>query len=257
MTYFLDLFSPETYEAFTRSDRMVSGFRARQRRAASRVKVGDKLICYMTRLSRWIGVLEVLSKWYEDDSPIFYAQDDPFVIRFRVKPLAWLEKEKAIPIREDRVWEGLTFTRGLNKSSHTWTGKLRSSLNRLTDSDGHFLEQFIMAQVSAGQVFPIDDREYERLITHRVRRLDKVVTVSVPRDTDLDLAELPEGHPEVRESIRIQALLASIGAKMGMRIWIPRSDRSAVLGECRSDDRPVLEVLPSRLTSYGSKAEQL
>src|SRR5687768_89273 len=40
MTYFLDLFSPETYEAFSRSDRSVSGFRPRQRIAASRVCPG-------------------------------------------------------------------------------------------------------------------------------------------------------------------------------------------------------------------------
>jgi hypothetical protein len=36
MAYFLDLFSPETYEAFSRSDRSVSGFRVRQRNLAEK-----------------------------------------------------------------------------------------------------------------------------------------------------------------------------------------------------------------------------
>ena len=49
MAYFLDLFSPETYEAFSKSDRAISGFRQRHQNAASRVKVGDKRICYMTK----------------------------------------------------------------------------------------------------------------------------------------------------------------------------------------------------------------
>ena len=62
MAYFLDLFSPETYEAFSKSDRTVSGFRLRHQNAASRVKVGDKFVCYMTKLSRWIGILEVQSE---------------------------------------------------------------------------------------------------------------------------------------------------------------------------------------------------
>ena len=100
MAYLVDLFSPETYEAFSRSDRTVSGFRTTQAKAAGRFQVGDKLICYMTKLSRWVGVLEVESTCYEDDSPIFYPQDDPFTVRFRVRPIVWLDKEHAIPIRD-------------------------------------------------------------------------------------------------------------------------------------------------------------
>src|SRR5262245_47267813 len=99
MAYYVNLFSPETYEAFIKSAQTISGFRPRQKNAASRVKVGDKLICYMTKLSRWFGILEVISDSFEDDSPIFYTSNDPFVIRFKVKPLAVLTKDKAIPIR--------------------------------------------------------------------------------------------------------------------------------------------------------------
>jgi hypothetical protein len=97
-----------TYEAFTKFNQDISGFRARQENAASRIKVGDKLICYMTKLSRWMGVLEVTSDYFKDDTPLFYSTNDPFVIRFKVKPLAWLPKEKAIPIRDERVWNRLS-----------------------------------------------------------------------------------------------------------------------------------------------------
>ena len=45
MAYNLDLFSPETYEAFARSDRSISGFRMRQLNVARRIKPGDKFIC--------------------------------------------------------------------------------------------------------------------------------------------------------------------------------------------------------------------
>ena len=53
MAYYLNLFSPETYVAFERSDRTVSGFRRRQRHAASRTRRGDVFVCYLTKLSRW------------------------------------------------------------------------------------------------------------------------------------------------------------------------------------------------------------
>jgi predicted RNA-binding protein len=88
MAYFLDLFSPETYEAFTRSDRTVTGFRPSRQGRAGRVKAGDKLICYVTKLSRWVGVLEVLEGPYVDQTPRFLPDSDPFLVRFRVKPIA-------------------------------------------------------------------------------------------------------------------------------------------------------------------------
>jgi hypothetical protein len=44
---------------------------------------------------------------------------------------------------------------------------------------------------------------------------------------------LPENaevsEPEARQSIKIQAEIAEIGAKMGFRIWIPPADRAKVL----------------------------
>lgn len=241
MAYYVNLFSPETYETFSKSNRSISGFRPRQENAARRVQVGDKLICYMTKLSRWIGVLEVESNYFRDDEPVFYSGNDPFVIRFKVKPIAWLPKEKAIPIRDKKVWNTLSFTRDTEKNASTWTGKLRASLNTLNDADGRFLEQLILAQASDGITYDVDEQEYTKHLRHKVRRPEGEVVVSVPLDTEAEIAIQPR---ETRESTKIQALLASIGAQMGMKIWIPRNDRTAVLGEWKVEHRLLLENLP-------------
>lgn len=150
MAYYIDLFSPETYETFTKSNQEISGFRQRQENAASRIQPGDKLICYMVKLSRWIGILEVKSTFYKDYSPLFYPSNDPYVIRFKVKPLVWLVKEKTIPIHENKVWNMLSFTKDADKGSSKWTGIIRSSLNLLIDADGAFLEQLITSQSTGG-----------------------------------------------------------------------------------------------------------
>lgn len=243
MGYFLNLFSPETYETFSQSNRDVSGFRIRQKPIAERINPGDRFICYMTKLSRWVGVLQVESKCFLDNTPLF-SEDDPYVVRFKVSPLAWLEPDRSIPIREDRVWKKLSFTRGQDKNSSQWTGKIRASLAPFNDHDASFLEEIIVAQMNDGNTFPIDEDEYRKLATHKVRREDKVVTVSIPQDSAEDIELSPEKHPEVRESIRIQALLAGIGAKMGFTIWIPPHDRSAVFKEWKDAERPVIDLLP-------------
>jgi predicted RNA-binding protein len=243
MAYYLDLFSPETYETFSKSDRTISGFRLRHQNAASRVNVGDKLICYMTKLSRWIGILEVQSEWFRDDTPIFYPTDDPFVIRFKVKPIAWLPKDKAVPIHDDRVWHNLSFTRDYEQNTPQWTGKVRTSLNQLDDADARFLENFILQQVNGGELFEIDEQEYQKFVTHKVHRLDRVVSVTIPEESGPEV-EAPTVRHDVRDSIKMQALLASIGEQMGMKIWIPRNDRGGVLTKWKDENQALLDVLP-------------
>lgn len=241
MAYYLDLFSPETYEAFARSKQNISGFRIKQERVAQQIHPGDKFLCYMTKLSRWFGILEVQSNCFIEDTPIFYPQDDPFVLRFRVKPLVWLPKELAIPIHEDIIWDVLSFTKDYDRSTSSWTGKLRASLNRISDADGKHLEDLLRGQVEGGTSFEVDESEYRKLVTQRVHRHDRVVSVSVPQE---DEREKPQDEPSLRESYRLQALLAEIGEKMGYSIWLPRRDRSSVLREWTPKDDVLIEVLP-------------
>lgn len=244
VNYYLNLFSPETYEAFSKSDRSVSGFRIRQRKAANRIHPGDRFVCYMTKLSRWVGVLEVTDGPYEDDTPIFYEEGDPFVVRFKVKPVAWLSKEKTVPIYEDRVWNRLSFTKGHEKGTSTWTGKIRASLGLLDNEDGRFLEELLLEQARNGELFEVDPQEYRKHLTHRVRRADGVVSVSVPDTEEEGAPPAESAESEIRESIQIQALIATIGSKMGMKVWVPRSDRNRVIGAIDGDDVPLLDDLP-------------
>lgn len=244
MAYFIDLFSPETYATFARSTRNISGFRLRHKGVAERVSPGDVFVCYLTRLSRWFGLLEVVEGPFIDDKPIFMPESDPFVVRFRVRPVVWLDVDKAIPIHDNAIWTGLSFTRELEKGSIAWTGKVRGSLVRLDDHDGKFLAEKLTAQSAGGRSYPLDEQESHKFTTHTVTRPDKVVTVSVPdnagRNDDATIA--PEA--ETRESIRVQALIASVGARMGMSIWIPRADRMAVLKEWKNEQNNLIERLP-------------
>ena len=241
MAYFLDLFSPQTYEAFSASGRDVSGFRLRQQKMAEKVKPGDTFVCYMTGLSRWAGLLEVLSKAFIDNTPIFDEEDDPFVVRFKVKVKAWLPREKAIPIHEQHVWSSLSITRQYDTSTPTWTGHLRTSLAKLSAEDGAFLEKEILAQASNGRIYEVDENVYRRFLARKIRRSDKTVAVVVPENESE--AESTEVQPQ-RESAHYQSLLAGIGEKMGFKIWLPRGDRSRVLNEWKPADGVLLERLP-------------
>lgn len=243
MAYYLDIFSPTTYEAFSKSSKDLTGVKEGQASYADKLRPGDKLICYLTKLSRWIGVLEVQSKAFRDETPRFQEAEDPYVIRVKVRPLAWLEKEKAIPIREDVVWNNLSLTKDYPKTGSRWTGPFRSSLNRLTDEDGKLLEELIISQLQNDVPYPVDEKEYQRLLTKKVRSTSKDVDVSVPEDIEKDKEAVSE-EAAVRESIKVQALLAKIGEQMGFKIWIATGDRSRVLKEWAPEEGVLLERLP-------------
>jgi hypothetical protein len=243
MAYYLDIFSPATYEAFSRSSKDVTGFRAGHASYADKLRPGDKLICYLTKLSRWIGVLEIVSGVFRDETPRFHESEDPFIIRLKVKPVAWLEKEKAIPIREDIVWNNLSLTQGQSKIGSRWTGPFRSSLNKLSDEDGKFLEELILSQVKNAVSYPVDETEYQKYLTQRVRSANKDVSVSIPENGDKVREEVRD-EKEIRQSIKVQAMLAEIGEKMGFKIWIPRNDQGKVLREWKPEPGVLLDVLP-------------
>lgn len=225
MAYYIDLFSPETYRAFCDSTRDISGFRDNRQRTAANIKPGDKFICYMTKLSRWIGVLEVSSDYFIDNQPFFVQSDDPFVVRFRVSPKVWLEPEKGIPIDNDISWKHLSFTRDLSKTSTAWTGKVRGSLTKLTDEDGRYLENLLIDQDVERRNYPLTAIDQKNLSPSTINSEAGQIIVSIPEDENRTSGR----RSTETEHTKIQALISKIGESMGFRIWLPFADRQRVL----------------------------
>ena len=236
MAYYIDLFSPETYQAFSQSGRDISGFRDRRRGTVSQVRPGDKFICYMTKLSRWVGVLEVASNFFLDNRPIFLQPEDPFVIRFRVTPKVWLPPEFGIPVADEICWDHLSFTRNLSRNNIAWTGMIRSSLTKLSEEDGQYLERQLMAQGSTPRSYPLTAADQKKLLASVINSQAGQIAVSIPDDEAA--ASGREGTP--REHVQMQAALAGIGETMGFRIWLPNGDRQRVLELWHPADRDVL-----------------
>ena len=241
MAYYINLFSPETYFAFFDSSRGISGFRENRRRIAAHIKHGDKFICYMTKLSRWVGILEVSSGYFIADDPIFMQSNDPFVVRFPVFPKVWLEPEAGIPINHDICWKHLSFTKDLPRNSHSWTGMVRSSLTKLSDEDGRYLEALLTAQDIERRNYPLTDAEKRKLRPLVINSEAGQIAVSIPDE------ESRPSHLHRTESMhtQMQALLAKIGESMGFRVWIPSTDRQRVLETWRPvNDSVLLTSLP-------------
>ena len=235
MNYLLDIFSPETWQKFKEAGSTVTGIRDRYRRLArERVNPGDLLLCYLTGLSRWCGVLEVESGPYTDETPI-WANPDPYIVRFNVSPIVVLDIEASVPIKHERIWQNLTITKNLDPGGPYWSGFFRNPFNTIDGADGKFLMDLLKEQKLNPVAYPFSDSDRRKLASNKIRTLEREVEVEVPDNQNEDAqyemgTDANDSVSDVRESIRRQADVARIGVEMGFHIWVPRGDKSRVLG---------------------------
>ncbi len=82
----------------------------------------DRLVCYVTGISRFMAVLEAESEVYEDTAPIW--SEECFPVRFKVRSLVQVPYEKSVAVLglRDRlqVFEGLV-------NPNRWSGPFRGS----------------------------------------------------------------------------------------------------------------------------------
>ena len=241
MNWYTDLFSPETYKEFLQTDRKSTGFPKRKQQAAERIQPGDVLVCYMTKVSRWCGLLEVVG-----EHPYHDPQENQFPVRLRVNPLILLEDIKyGLPIRDPEIWRTLSFTREEKPTSNRWTGKLRGSLVLLDDEDGDFLNRLLRRQYQERREHLLTDDDKKKMASLRVRRAEADVPVSIPEpDIEPDADGTQQGDGGARTSHQVQAALARLGADLGLDVWTPRNDRGRVLAALECNDVQLLERLP-------------
>jgi hypothetical protein len=253
MTYFVDIFSVETYEAFSKTPKTMAGFHPKRKAWLTKIKSGDKILCYVKGLSCWVGLLEVTGPMVDLTSGKDDAISD-YTLQFPVTPLVWLEKGTLIPIKRPEVWATLSFTKGVTPGAGGWNAVLRSSGVRLLEEDGKAVEAFLQEQL---QKMVPDEITNEAWSKHQVFKITtnqgETVAVQIPLpelDSELsaELASAPAASttigevPTVRTSHKMQARLAEIGVAMGFQVWIPKADKDAVSSEMSNPE--LLAALP-------------
>ena len=220
--FWLDLFTGTTWQEFISAGSNVSGFRESRWNTVKRIKPGDYFICYLTGVSRFIGILEVTSEPYKDNTPIWSMADFP--CRLEVKPIIVLTPETAIPIHDLR--DKLSIFEDL-KSPNAWTGRLRGSPVKWKSSDGEAIWEALEEAQSNPIERPVDPRKLER----RPPALQtKIGVVTVPENNDEEEVAKPISQPQPPDEptahTEIQYLLLKLGNDMGFDVWVARNDRN-------------------------------
>ena len=110
MTYWLLVGTPENWEIMSKNGFNSCAMKSRRKNYASRVRRGDKVVFYLTKLQAFAGVAEFASTVIEDHSKLFVSEKpgrrpgvasgpegEDYPWRFKIKPEVMLDKAKAVP----------------------------------------------------------------------------------------------------------------------------------------------------------------
>lgn len=231
-SYWLDLFTGATWNEFKDAGGKLSGFRKSRWNTVQKIKPGDYLLCYLTGVSRFIGILEVVSEPFQDDSPIW--SDEEFPCRLKVKIIVELTPEIAIPVHELR--DSLSFFQDL-KSPHAWTGNFRASPAKWKTSDGETVVKALLEAKENPVIRPVDKRK----LAYRPKAIKaKIGSVTVPEK--IEETEEQEIVPKkTTDHTEIQWLLLKLGTDMGFDVWVARNDRNKEYKGKKFTDLPKLK----------------
>jgi hypothetical protein len=229
MNYWLDLFTGTTWQEFREAGANVSGFSAKRRKVAQRVQRGDILLCYLTGVMRWVGALEV-SDGSTDTKRIW--KDGEFPVRFNVKTLIMLEPEHGV-LMEQLAGRVSFFATAKDKGK--FRGFVRGSPNLFQNARDAELIMSLLREAEQNPIArPVDPKKLARRPLYKVepkRGAGKRATlVSVPEPEEtvvVATTTVPESaEPATTRHTEIQHELLSLGAELGLDVWVARNDRS-------------------------------
>ncbi len=107
----------------------VMGFTEKKWTAATRLEIGDQILCYLTKVSAFVATLRVTGPAYKDSTPIW--SDGVFPVRVPVAIEIERSLTEAVPIRS--LKNELSIFKGKREAG--WTVYVRSSPRRWTEGD--------------------------------------------------------------------------------------------------------------------------
>jgi hypothetical protein len=213
VAYFIDLFTEETWRETRENGWRVSGHTERLRHR-DRIAEGDVFLCWVTKVSAFVGALRVTGKSFEvgpDGERVW--KKALFPVRYPVELVIRVPVDNGI---------GLAQVREHSSDASLWSWMFRNSGNEIPIADADWILASLQDQPRLGP----DD--------------DEPVSAEVPVEEPRPANRRDTGHA------RAQLQLARLAKNAGLDVWIARNDRSTVVDGQRLGDLSV-ERLPDGL----------
>jgi len=126
----------------------IFGFKSTRRAEVSRMKAGDRLIFYLTKIMKFGGIAEVTSEYFEDHERVFKSTKKPsedYPFRVNVKPIVVLSLDQYLDVRE--IAPALEFTK--KWPPEHWRLAFQGNLHEIPESDYERIEGLMRQAVGS------------------------------------------------------------------------------------------------------------
>lgn len=128
--YYMIVTNEIDYEWDIDNQFVCAGFPERNKKSLQQMELGDKIIYYVTKLSKFMAVTEVVGEYFYSERPIW---DDPYDLwphRIKTKPIVFIENcYDGVFIKD--IWDNLDFI----KNKVRWGSQVQGSFRRLSEND--------------------------------------------------------------------------------------------------------------------------
>lgn len=140
--YFMIVTNEIDYEWDIDNEFKCAGFPDRNKKALQQMEIGDKIVYYVTKHSKFLAVVEVTGEYFYSEEPIW---DDPYDLwphRIKTKPLEYISLcENGVFIKD--IWDDLEFI----KNKVKWGSQVQGSFRRLSEHDYRIISNSITKKV--------------------------------------------------------------------------------------------------------------
>lgn len=220
--YWINLFTPTTWEESRAREFKVTGHRATSASRAHAVEIGDFFVCYVTKSSVVPGLQRVVRGPYtvEDTPEDRVWEEELYPVRFDVELTTRVPLASGVP-RADLLRQG-----------SEWTWLHRRSLNEVPPAHGDWIRRRLEQtepKLSPSQPEPGGPHRRRPPVPEGPNGGDSGEGPDGP-----DAVELPRRR-DTRHS-EMQFRLAKLGRDMGLKVWIARNDRNVLFDDQRLGD---------------------
>lgn len=137
----------------------VQGLKERYRKTVQRWKPGDRIIYYVTKISKFGAIAEITSGYYRDETKIWSDEDEIWPSRAKSKPILVLEKDELLYVR--KLVDKLSFI----KNKEFWGLSFHGSVREIPEKDYKIIESEMMKVISQRELIPEKKEKIKELKT--------------------------------------------------------------------------------------------
>ena len=128
--HYLIITTPESYSYDIKNEFLVAGFPKRNEKSIKNFNEGDKIIYYITKISKFATISEVTGEYFFSKKPLWSDVVDEWPHRVPTKPLYKITNEDNMVYIKD-IWDDLEFISNKNK----WGSQVMGSFKRISEHD--------------------------------------------------------------------------------------------------------------------------